>query len=119
MFGIDENGKHYSDWAFTDIDAAPSKSFIIENVNNEIIKPYFDWAHAKRPEFELFDIQKDPFCLYNLTENEEYAEIENELKLALTEELKRSGDPRLVGPDKEIFDSYPRFSPIRGFPKPN
>jgi len=34
------------------------------------------------------------------------------------EELKRSEDPRVVGPDKEIFDSYPRFSPIREFPKP-
>jgi len=118
IFGIDENGKHHSDWAFTDIDAAPAKSFIIENRNYESIKPYFDWAHAKRPEYEFFDIQNDPFCLNNLSGKQEYAEIEKELKIELMEELKRSEDPRVVGPDKEIFDSYPRFSPIREFPKP-
>jgi uncharacterized sulfatase len=67
----------------------------------------------------LFDIQNDPFCLKNLAGNKEYVEIEKELKLALLEELKRSEDPRVVGPDKEIFDSYPRFSPIREFPKPD
>jgi N-sulfoglucosamine sulfohydrolase len=28
MYGIDEKGVHHSEWAFTDIDAAPSKSFM-------------------------------------------------------------------------------------------
>jgi len=27
MYEIDENGVHHSDWAFTDIDAAPAKSY--------------------------------------------------------------------------------------------
>ena len=46
-------------------------------------------------------------------------EIEKELKQALLKELKRSEDPRIVGPDKEIFESYIRYSPIREFPKPD
>ena len=33
-------------------------------------------------------------------------------------ELKKSGDPRVVGPDKEVFDSYIRYSPMREFPDP-
>ena len=41
MYGIDENGVHHSEWAFTDIDAAPAKSFIIENWENEDIRPFF------------------------------------------------------------------------------
>ncbi len=118
MYGIDEKGTHHSEWAFTDIDAAPSKSFIVENWNNEAINPYFDRAVGKRPEFELFDIKNDPFNLNNLVDNPEYARIENELKEALFAELKKSEDPRVVGPDKEIFDSYLRYSPIREFPKP-
>ena len=118
MFGIDENGKHHSDWAFTDIDAAPTKSFIIENMNDEKIRPFFDLAHAKRPEFELFNVKEDPFCLHNLIGDSEYANIEMELKSALINELKKSEDPRIVGPDTEVFDSYIRYSPMREFPKP-
>ena len=39
MYGIDEDGVHHSDWAFTDIDAAPTKSYIVENREDESIKP--------------------------------------------------------------------------------
>lgn len=118
MFGIDENGVHHSDWAFTDIDAAPTKSLIIEKWQDESVRPYFDQAHAKRPEFELFDIKNDPYNLTNLVRNPEYASVEQELKQALLAELKKSEDPRIVGPDKEVFDSYIRYSPMREFPKP-
>ncbi len=34
-------------------------------------------------------------------------------------EMERSGDPRMIGPDKEIFETYIRYSPIRIFPKPD
>lgn len=118
MYGIDENGVHQSAWAFTDIDAAPTKSYIIENMDDENVRPFFDLAHAKRPEFEFFNIQDDPFCLNNLIGNTDYAEIEKEMKAVLLEELKKSEDPRIVGPDKEVFDSYIRYSPMREFPKP-
>lgn len=118
MYGIDEEGVHHSDWAFTDIDAAPSKSVIIENWQDEKMKIYFDWAHTKRAEFELFDIKKDPYNLTNLAGNSEFAAIEKELKEALMAELIKTEDPRVVGADKEVFDSYERYSPIREFPKP-
>ncbi|NQU54421.1 MAG: sulfatase [Bacteroidetes bacterium] len=118
MYGIDENGIHQSAWAFTDIDGAPTKSYIIENMNDEKVKPFFDLAHGKRPEFEFFNIKDDPFCLNNLIGNADFAEIEKKMKTVLLEELKKSEDPRIVGPDKEVFDSYIRYSPMREFPKP-
>lgn len=118
LYGIDENGKHNSEWAFTDIDAAPSKSNIIENFADDKDQSWFGWAHGKRPEFELFDVKNDPFNLINLSGKQEYASIEETLKQALLFELTKSADPRIVGPDKEIFDSYLRYSPIRDFPKP-
>ncbi|MCW0483932.1 sulfatase family protein [Gaoshiqia sediminis] len=118
MYGLDDMGIHHSDWAFTDIDAAPTKSYIIENWQDEEINPFFELAHGKRPEFELFNVQNDPFCLTNLTGKPDYEETEEEMKRALMKELTRSGDPRIVGPDKEIFDSYKRYSPIRDFPNP-
>ncbi len=118
MYGIDKNGAHHSEWAFTDIDAAPTKSYIIENWEDEYVNPFFDLAHAKRPEFELFDIQNDSYCLNNLIGKSDFSEVEKEMKSVLLEELKKSEDPRVVGSDKEIFDSYIRYSRLREFPKP-
>ena len=119
MYGIDENGVHHSAWAFTDIDGAPTKSYIIENMNDENVRPFFDLAHAKRMEFEMFNIKDDPFCLNDLIGNADFAETEKELKTTLIQELKKSKDPRVVGPDPEVFDSYIRYSPMREFPKPD
>ena len=119
IYGIDENGEHHSAWAFTDIDAAPTKSFIIENWQDEKIRPYFDWAQAKRHEFELYDIRNDPYNLNNLAGKPEFAAVEQELKQALMTELNKTEDPRVVGPDKDVFDSYIRYmGPMREFPKP-
>jgi len=119
LFGIDENGLHHSEWAFTDIDEAPVKSFIIEHHAEERIKPYFDLAVAKRPEFEFYHVTSDPYCLDNLSGNPGYSAMEQEMKQALIRELEKSGDPRVVGPDKEVFDSYKRYSPMRYFPDPD
>ncbi len=118
LYGIDEEGNQNSGWAFTDIDGSPTKAFIIENHDDEAIKPYFDWAVAIRPEFELFDAQKDPYCLNNLSGDPDYRKIEKEMKKVLLKELKASKDTRIVGPDKEVFDSYLRYSPMREFPDP-
>ena len=118
MYGIDEKGIHHPEWAFTDVDAAPSKSFLIENYKDPAIRPYFDLAFDKRPEFELYDVNNDPFCLHNLAGNTNYAAVEKELKIVLQNELERSGDPRIVGLDKEVFETYIRYGPIRLFPEP-
>lgn len=116
MYGIDENGKHDSEWAFTDVDASPSKSFIIEHHDDPLVKSYFELGFSKNPEFQLFNTAKDPFCLTDLFGDPGYSAVENELRSALMAELERSEDPRVVGPDAEIFESYPRFSPMREFP---
>lgn len=119
MFGLDAQGKYIHQAAFTDIDDCPSKTFIIENYEKEEVRPYFDLIEKKRPEVELYNIVEDPFCRNNLAGNPLNSEIETELKEALFKELKVSKDPRVVGPNKEIFDTYKRYSPMRKFPKPN
>ena len=119
MFGLDDNGKYISQSAFTDIDDSPSKSFIIENLEHKDIRPYFDLAHARRPEYELYNIKKDPFCLQNLAGEVAFRDIENEMKQELMQVLTTSEDPRVVGPDTGIFDTYLRYSPMRSFPEPD
>ncbi len=118
MYGLDEKGVHHSDWAFTDIDASPSKSYLVEHHSSDLIKPYFEMAFGKVPEFELYNVKKDPSCLKNLIGDSEFASVERRLRHELLKELERTGDPRIVGPDKAVFDSYKRYMPLREFPKP-
>jgi uncharacterized sulfatase len=40
------------------------------------------------------------------------------MKRALLDKLKETNDPRVVGPNPEIFDTYLRYSPMREFPNP-
>ena len=119
LYGLDKNGKHHSDWAFTDVDASPTKSYMVEKHEEAGVRPYFELAFLKRPEFELYDVVHDPYCLKNLSGAAELAAIESEMKRELLNELKRTSDPRVVGPDKEVFESYKRYSPIRDFPEPD
>ncbi|PKA97874.1 putative sulfatase [Flavobacteriaceae bacterium MAR_2009_75] len=118
MFGLDINGKYIPDAAFMDIDDCPTKTFLIENHDDKEIQKYFKLAVAKRPEFELFNVKEDPSCIKNLSGQEQYAEIEQKLKGQMMRELKRTGDPRVTGPVKEIFNTYKRYSPIRYYPNP-
>ena len=117
-YGLNEEGKYMVDGAFSDIDDSPSKTYIIENYNNPKVAKYFELAIEKRSEFELYNVTNDPFCLNNLAKNAEYTSVENYLKDKLLEELKKTNDPRVVGPYPEIFDSYKRYSRMRKFPKP-
>ncbi len=119
MYGIDQDGIHHSDHAFTDIDACPTKSFIVEHYNDWLWKKYFAWSMDKRPEFELYDVYYDPDCLHNLIDEPGWKEKGAELRKLLYDALERTGDPRIVGPDPEIFDSYIRYSPMRYFPAPD
>jgi uncharacterized sulfatase len=118
MYGLDEKGVFHSEWAFADVDGSPSKSYLVENRTKGNTQYFFDLSYGKRPEFELYDIAGDPNCLTNLYDKEEFAGTGQEMKSALINELTKSNDPRIVGPDKEIFESYIRYSPIRTFPEP-
>lgn len=114
-----KDGVYQEGIAFTDIDGSPSKEYLMLHADDKDVKAFYELAVGKRPEFELFDIKKDPFCLHNLSGKPEYAKTENKLRSALKKELKKTKDPRVVGPDKAIFDSYKRYMNIRKFPKPS
>lgn len=118
MHGIDDQGIHHSEWAYTDIDACPTKSFIIEHHQEDEYYKYFVWSVAKRQQYELYNVMEDPHCLNNLIAKSDMRFVRNEMLELLNQELEKTKDPRKVGPDTEIFDSYPRHSPMRYFPNP-
>ncbi|HLW10421.1 MAG TPA: hypothetical protein VKX35_08480, partial [Fermentimonas sp.] len=78
---------------------------------------FFNLAFGKVPEFELYNVKEDPYCLKNVYGKYEFILLGNKLKKILLEELERTDDPRIVGPDKEVFDTYKRYvGPMRKFP---
>lgn len=96
---------------YHDIDGSPSKSLMMEQ--KEAFPNLFYNAFQKRPEEQLYDIRKDPECLHDLSDDPEYSEIKKQLREQLDKALSEQGDPRMSG--SEIFDSYPRYSPMRNF----
>ncbi len=103
---------------FADIDDGPTKTFLVENSGHEKYREYFLQAVGKRPGEELYDIRTDPGCLNNLAARPEYADIRRDLAERLETYLEESGDPRIIGPDPEVFESYPRYGGIRRYPSP-
>jgi uncharacterized sulfatase len=102
---------------YEDIDDSPTKSFMIKNKAN--YPKLFKLGFEKRNSEELYDIQKDPFCLHDLSGQANLAKIKAKLKNQLDQSLTAQGDPRVLG-NGDIFDSYPRFGlmrPFEGFKK--
>ena len=115
---FDENGK-YTGTAYCDIDDGPTKTYLIENMNDPEVVPYFRLAMEKRPGEELFNIKDDPYSINNLAYDKAYAEDLEKMRNRLNEFLKKTEDPRVVGPNPDIFENYQRFYTVRPFPKPD
>lgn len=81
--------------AFADMDASPTKSWLIENgLANPEYRSYFDSAFALRPEEELFDLRADPDQVRNVATSEDYAIAKKTLAERLMHVLKSTNDPR-------------------------
>ena len=80
------------------------KNILNLNRNSED-REYWKSSFGKRPMEELYNIRKDPECMNNLSEKQEFKDIKLTLADMLYNELKRQGDPRMFGRGY-IFDEY-------------
>jgi uncharacterized sulfatase len=101
-------GTHFG---YADIDASPTKSYMLKHREDPEVKRLFDLAFAKRPAEELYDLQKDPDQLNNVAAKPEYAKVKKKLAAALIDELKATKDPRVLG-NGDIFDNYPYYGSL-------
>lgn len=102
---------------YHDIDGGPTLKFLVEQRDDPAVGKYLELAVAKRPAEELFDILKDPGCLHNLAADPAFAKTRDQLSRQLMDYLRQTGDPRVIG-NGDVWESYPRYSPIRKFPPP-
>lgn len=106
--------------SFAEIDPGMSMRFLFENRHHPAHRKFLLWSVAKRPHEELFDIRADPGCLINLAGDPRHTEVRKQLASRLEAHLRETGDPRIVGPDPAIFESYPRLvGRIRDYPAPD
>jgi N-sulfoglucosamine sulfohydrolase len=82
--------------AFADMDASPTKAWLIDMRNNPQWKRQYDYAFGKRPGEELYDLRKDPDQLTNVAADPAYSAKKKELSDRLTGILTANGDPRVV-----------------------
>lgn len=118
MHGLDENG-NYTGIAYCDIDETVTKTYLIENMDNPEVFPYFELAMGKRPKEELFNLKADPYTVNNLAEDAMYSAELEKMRKKLDDFLLTTEDPREVGPNPDIFENYQRFFTVRPFPKPD
>jgi uncharacterized sulfatase len=103
--------------AFADMDASPTRAWLVEHRHDPKWKPYFDRAFGKRPAEELYDVRKDPDQVNNVAADPAYAAARKEMGERLLRILTEAGDPRVVG-DGETFERPPFTSPPEKVPNP-
>lgn len=97
--------------AFPDDDAGPTKAWLITHREDPQWKSLFDHTYGLRPREELYDLRKDPNQMHNVAADPVYAEPLAKLRQQLLDELRRSGDPRLID-DGKFFETPPLAGPL-------
>lgn len=92
--------------AFSDMDASPTKAFLVTHRGDEGMAEYFDVAFGRRPGEELYDLESDPYEVKNVAEDSRHADAKKALASRLIGILRATGDPRVTG-DGSKFDKPP------------
>jgi N-sulfoglucosamine sulfohydrolase len=98
--------EHNTFIGFADMDASPTKAWLVQHRTASEGKWFYNVAFGKRPAEELYDVRRDPDEVMNLADQPAYAEIKAQLSAQLLKTLTDAGDPRVVGDGKK-FDRPP------------
>jgi len=71
--------------------------YLLQNKEDEVVKPLFDLAFNKRPEEELYDLSKDPDQINNVAAKAEYQDIKKQMATKMIKYHTETKDPRIVG----------------------
>jgi uncharacterized sulfatase len=99
--------------AYADMDASPTKAWMILHRAEEDVRELFDLGFGKRPEEELYDLRVDPHHMNNVAGDPAYRETQEELAAALMQVLREQGDPRVVESPCR-FEHAPYAGPLPG-----
>jgi N-sulfoglucosamine sulfohydrolase len=98
---------------YADMDAGPTKAWLVLNREQPAGKPFHDLAFARRPREELYLLASDPHQLCNVAQEPRYAQVRAGLERRLLDALRAAADPRVVDSGCR-FDKPPFVGPIPG-----
>jgi arylsulfatase A-like enzyme len=85
--------------AFADMDAGPTKAWLVAHRNDKEWKWHYEYAFGKRPAEELYDLRADPDQVRNVAADTSHAAALKQHADQLAKLLTEVGDPRLVEKD--------------------
>lgn len=89
--------------AFGDMDASPTKAWLVAHRNDPKWRQHYEFAFGKRPAEELYDLRKDPQQMKNVAADPAYAKSKMAMSAQLMKILKDAGDPR-IGNDPQAWE---------------
>lgn len=120
----------YNNWPagdpplFGDVDAhmlqypCGAKMYMLEHKDDEKVKPLFELAFGKRPEYELYDLKKDPEQMVNVAQDANYKQQFDALKKQMNDYLAKTGDPRINGGELK-WEGAPYYAEKDKHPRPS
>jgi N-sulfoglucosamine sulfohydrolase len=99
---------------YLNCDGSPTKTYILDTRRKKGIMEYWQLNFGKRVEEELYNIEKDPFCMHNLAQDENYTDIKTRLETEMKQKLTAQNDPRILG-NGDIFDNYEYAGAVRNY----
>ena len=103
--GLDDSGRpapgtealtHDTFATFRDMDAGPTKAWLITHREEHDVEPLYELAFGKRPREELYDLCVDPHYMNNIAADPNYESVRADLEARLLHVLEAQSDPRLT-----------------------
>lgn len=99
---------------YLNCDGSPTKTYILDTRRKKGIMEFWQFNFGKRVEEELYNIKDDPFCMNNLAEDQNFAELKSNMETEMTRKLAEQEDPRILG-NGDIFDNYPYQGAVQNY----
>ncbi len=90
---------------YLNCDGSPTKTQILNMWRDGSNRDFWTWSFGKRPAEQMFNVTVDPECMNDLAADPQYAELKENLKNQMVNQLRQQQDPRMFGRGS-IFDEY-------------
>jgi uncharacterized sulfatase len=101
-----EELEHNTFTAYGDLDASPTKAWMVKHRHEPQWEKHWQLGFEKRPKEELYDLRKDRDYMNNVAGDPAYEKTRAKLSQRLMKTLKETEDPRVQG-DGKTFERPP------------